>query len=219
VDSVLRRFAAKQRLSSGAGHPLACDDKFGLGPMAGRHKGAVMEWGTVADWVSGLGSISASIIALYLAGSERRARRERERPEVSVEVGEVEDDGWADVTLIVLNPAHKEWQLFKAEMLRPTHGVVATQEDTMIATEPWNPQFSTERRAELAGRSKNLRRTIRSVGSMNAALGGGGPANKIWVRLSVFVGKPPVHLVLRLFLASLEPKPDRFTIDVERTVE
>lgn len=177
-----------------------------------------MDWGSVADWVSGLGSISASMIALYLAGSERRAQRKSERPEISVELTKIEDDGWGTVSLTILNPAHKEWQLFKAEVLRPEYGLVTTQEDTYDNAIAWEPEFSSERRAALAGRSKGLSRTVRSFGSMNGASGGGGPANKIWVNLPVFVGKAPVKFVLRLSFASLEPKPDRFAINVERTI-
>lgn len=33
-----------------------------------------IEWGTVADWVSGIGSLSASIVAIYLARSSQRIR-------------------------------------------------------------------------------------------------------------------------------------------------
>ena len=35
---------------------------------------ADINWGSVADWVSGLGSLSAGIIALYLAGASQRIR-------------------------------------------------------------------------------------------------------------------------------------------------
>lgn len=179
----------------------------------------LMEWGSVADWVSGLGSISASIVALYLAGSERRAQRESERPEVSVELTDVENDGWTTLTLIITNPAHKEWQLLNAEILRPKSGLVTTQEDTLVNDEAaWDLKFSAERRKELACRSKSLRRTVRSIGTLNGASGGGGSANRIWERLPVYVGKAPVHLIMRLSFASLEPRPDRFSIDVERTI-
>jgi hypothetical protein len=33
-----------------------------------------INWGSVADWVSGLGSLSAGIIALYLARASQRIR-------------------------------------------------------------------------------------------------------------------------------------------------
>lgn len=35
---------------------------------------ADIDWGSVADWVSGLGSLSAGIIALYLARASQRIR-------------------------------------------------------------------------------------------------------------------------------------------------
>ncbi len=35
-----------------------------------------IEWGSVADWVSGLGSLAAVIVALYLAGQDRRLNLE-----------------------------------------------------------------------------------------------------------------------------------------------
>lgn len=177
-----------------------------------------MQWGSIADWVSGIGSILASIVALHLAGAQRRAQRRAERPEVSIEVQEVGADGWSMVTLIILNPAHKEWQLIRAEVLRPKGGLVTTVDDTLDDAVAWDPKFSPERRDALARKSKELRRTIRSVGTMNGASAGGGPANKIWERLPVFVGGSPARLTLRLSFLSLEPKPDRFSIDVERSL-
>lgn len=178
-----------------------------------------MDWGSVADWVSGLGSIAASIIALYLAGSERRAQRERERPEISVEVGKVEDDGWSIVTLNILNPAHKEWQLLKVDVLHPKSALITTQEDTLIYTKPWDAKFSAERRNDLASRSKSLRRIIRSVGTMNSTATGSLPANRIWERLPIFFGNNPTDLVLKLHFSSLEPKPDQFSVRIFRTIE
>lgn len=33
---------------------------------------AGIQWGSVADWVSGIGSLSAAVVALYVALSARR---------------------------------------------------------------------------------------------------------------------------------------------------
>jgi hypothetical protein len=35
---------------------------------------AEINWGSVADWVSGLGSLSSGVIALYLARASQRIR-------------------------------------------------------------------------------------------------------------------------------------------------
>jgi hypothetical protein len=177
-----------------------------------------MDWGSVADWVSGVGSISASVVALYLAGSERRASRERERPEISTSISLPGESGWGVVSMNVTNPARKEWQLLRAEILQPEIGRLLRERGAMVpGTKPFEEVFSTERRDECASRSLDLGRTIYSCDAIAGGSTGSGPANSIHERLLVFVGQDPRRMVVRLHFTSLEPRPDRFHKDVVRT--
>ena len=177
-----------------------------------------MEWGSIADWVSGLGSIFASLVAIYLAGSERRAQRQRDRPEISVEVKKVDDDGWVVIDVTVVNSAEKKWELVQAEIIQPSNGLITTDLDACTTDSMGGYAFNKESRQASAAKTKSLGRIIETVGTRRAELYGGGFANKIYQRLHVFLGSAPARLNLRLSLASLEPTPDKFRQDVKRVV-
>ncbi len=175
-----------------------------------------MNWGSVADWVSGVGTISASLVALYLAGSERRAQRQRDRPEISVDVTKVDASGWAQIRFTIQNTSHKQWRFDKAEITQPKAGLLAKESDGMVADKPWDVQFSPERRQNLASRSKAIDRSIQAVGSSRYSPTGDQPTDRMYVTLHIYVGVAPSAVSLRAFFSSLEPSPDKFSVKIER---
>jgi hypothetical protein len=48
---------------------------------------SAVDWGNIADWVSGFGSLAAVLAALYIAGNERRSAERHRRIAENVEFG------------------------------------------------------------------------------------------------------------------------------------
>ncbi len=173
------------------------------------------EIGTAAEWVSGIGSIAASIVALYLAGSERRARKIAERPHINCKVESVDTD-WAELLVSFENPSAKLWRLIAVES-RDRRAAVVGNDDLMIEGE-YGPTISLDRRAEYAKREIALVRDIMPLGSISPSWESHRPGNKAFARLHYRI--PPSARTLRfdLVFQSAEPVPETFRTKVVRAI-
>ena len=175
-----------------------------------------IDWGSVADWVSGLGSIGASIVALHLAGSERRARREADRPHISCDLS-IPSDEWANFSIRLENPSQKQWTLTSIDVAYPSEGVIVTSFEAMI-------EVNHIRRFDPATRDAAARRVLPQnlklspAGTVTSSIGGGGRGDVVWQRHYVRVGTKAVRLRIRLKLESSDPMPERFTVNIERMI-
>ena len=175
-----------------------------------------MEVGSWADWVSGIGSISAAVIALWLSGAERRARRESERPTVNCEI-HGETAGWVSVFIGFDNPSSKKWRCVSATVVRPAGGLVVRNSDTMKEVTIIDREFDVDTRAANAKSTIDLPVMIGAVGSSSGGYGGGGRGNYSWERLQVDC-RSARNFSLRLELESFEPVPDKFAVTIKRPV-
>lgn len=174
-----------------------------------------VQWGSVADWVSGFGSIAASGVALYLSGSERRARRDADRPVISCSLREGGGDGWVWVSISFDNPSPKQWRCTSIEVVKPRSGKIVTQYNATDRSKLANPHFSAVLRDEHARQTLDQMIDIGPVGSSAPTYEGGGRGNYTYRHYyaTKSAGDP---LVLRLRLESLEHVPDRYHVDVVR---
>jgi hypothetical protein len=175
-----------------------------------------LDWGSVADWVSGVGSIVAAGVALYLSGAEHRARRDSERPTASCDMpSEASDEEWVALVLELRNPGSKRWLLTAAELLSPKGGVIVWDQHAIVTDDYGGGVFSAEQRDAHAAVKISLPIELRVSGSLQSW--GSGRLDVAYVRL--LVKRPPgasPALGVRLHLKSLEPVPDSFTIDIRR---
>lgn len=178
---------------------------------------ATLDWGSVADWVSGLGSISASVIALYLAGSDRRARQAAERPHVSFDFDDAHE-GWARFMLRMENPSAKQWTLEAIEVISPGEGALVREIDTVAAESFDDPKLDPALRDKLARRSLTPLLDIMPLGTERGVFGIGGRPNVTRDRFYVSLPSACRRLRLRLRFMSSEPIPERYTVEADRTV-
>lgn len=176
-----------------------------------------VDWGSVADWVSGIGSVSASVIALWLSGADRRARREAERPVVSCRV-EGQAEGWTSLFVGFDNPSSKQWVCIKASAEKPRGSLVVKHSDTLKEVSVVERVFDEATRIENAALSTALNITIGAIGSPPSSWGGSTRGNYTWTRLQVRHGDADI-LQLKLYFESLEPIPDRFDVTIRRKVQ
>lgn len=173
-----------------------------------------LNWGSVADWVSGIGSIGAAVTALYLAGSERRARAIADRPHVKVEVSECNAGGWVSVGLKIENGSRLHWRMTAIQAVRPTDARVVDLSETYRSNEekPWEAPVSDD---EL--RQKNLARRIKcsvevqSAGTPGSASNDYRPRDTAYYTFLVNMPSRARALKLKLHFSSLEPIANDFT--------
>ncbi|USU08835.1 hypothetical protein NF700_17550 [Sphingomonadaceae bacterium OTU29MARTA1] len=177
---------------------------------------ATVDWGSVADWVSGIGSVSASVIALWLSGADRRARREAERPIVSCRV-EAKADGWTSLFVGFDNPSSKQWLCVKASATKPRGSLVVKHSDTLKEVSVIEHIFDEDTRIANAAPSTTLDITIGAIGSSPPSWGSSTRGNYAWTRLQVRHGDADAFN-LKLYFESLEPIPDRFSVTIKRKV-
>lgn len=173
-----------------------------------------IEVGSWADWVSGIGSISAAVIALWLSGAERRARRDADRPTVSCEIHEPAE-GWLNLFLEFDNPSSKKWRCVGATVSHPRDGLVVRQRDTKKKVDVSRSEFDEDTRAENAKRTIKLRADIGPFGSQAPSYAGGGRGDYTWERLQLECGTAK-RFTLHLSFESYEPIPDKFVLTIKR---
>lgn len=178
---------------------------------------AGVDWGSVADWVSGVGSIGASVLALWLSGADRRARREAERPVVSCSVTG-STDGWVSLTVGFDNPSSKQWRCTAATVVAPKDGMVVKDSDTLREVDVTEHVFDAATRDRNAKRTIPIGVSIGAIGSAAPSWQGGGRGNYAWTRLQTRHGGAKLFR-LRLDIESLDPTPDRFHVVITRTVD
>lgn len=174
-----------------------------------------LDWGSVADWVSGIGSIGASVVALWLASNQKRALREADRPLVSCKLERGGGKGWVEVFLSFDNPSSKQWRCVKAEVLRPRHGLIVDQYDAR--DEKGDNPFSEAARDANAAQTLDLDIEIGPIGSAAPAWRGGGRGNFTYRRFYA-KGSKGTAFRLRVTLESNEPVPDRFQTVISREI-
>lgn len=174
-----------------------------------------VNWGSVADWVSGFGSIAASGVALYLAGSDRRARRDADRPVVSCSLEGGGGDGWTVLRIGFDNPSSKQWQCVSAQILKPSSGKIVGEYEALDHEIFDGPSFSERLRDEHAREKLDLEIDIGPVGSHAPSYKGGGRGNYTYRRFYATKAEGQT-IKIRLSFASLEPSPDRFAVDIVR---
>lgn len=179
---------------------------------------AAINWGSVADWVSGIGSISASGVALYLAGAEGRARREAERPIINVHLPDPLAPGWNSLRIDFENPGAKAWRATAIEIVEPSGGKVVGREKA-IRTDGYGGAASDDSLRD-AHAAKRIDRSVSltRIGVHKSMGLGGGPGNFAMDHILVSLPDSARRVRLRVEMVSLEPVPDRFTTVIVRAV-
>lgn len=181
-----------------------------------------MEIGSIADWVSGIGSIGAAITALYLAGSERRARAIADRPGIKVDVSGLASDGWLSIEIRLENRSALHWQMTAIEAVTPKSAELAHSSAGYVqdGEKSWEPSVLDE---EL--RRKSLARKIRtkvqlhSVGTPGGASNHNLPRDAAFVSYQLHLPQAARTLKLKLHFSSMEPIANDFTQLVVRELD
>jgi hypothetical protein len=181
-----------------------------------------MEVGSIADWVSGIGSIGAAVTALYLAGSERRARAIADRPGINVQVSGIGPDGWLTVQIRLENRSTFHWQMTAVEAVKPRLAKITLTSAGYIANEekPWEPGILDEelQRNSLA-RKITTAIQVASVGTPGGASNNHKPRDAAAVTYLVNLPRRASTLKLKLHFSSSEPIANDFTQAVVRKLD
>jgi hypothetical protein len=174
---------------------------------------AGVDWGSVADWVSGLGSISAVITALYLSGAERRARRRDERPEIICDLDDSSPESrWVSMQIILNNSSRKAWRTTTIEVLSPKGGRVISADDIRNSSDAYGDVVDDlALRDANAARVSPFRREVASFGVPGPSWSPGSRGDRSHGWIHVQLPLRARHIELRLHLESLEPRPYRFS--------
>jgi len=180
---------------------------------------ASANWGSIADWVSGAGSIGAAITALYLAGSERRARTLAERPHIKVELPDSATDGWLSVQLTIENRASLHWRMTGIQAVWPRNAKVVLSADTYRKNEdaPWDgPIFDEDLREKNLARKIGCRVVVHSAGTPGGASNNHQPRDIARETFLVHLPSKARKLKLKLHFSSLEPISNEFCQSIVR---
>lgn len=175
-----------------------------------------IEVGSLADWASAVGSFVAVITALYLSGSERRAARAAQRPEITLEdIPGPDATGWTQVNLIVSNHSNKHWVTRRLAVLRPRGARIVETSKCYDDSTAWDPKFDANLRDQRAKPLIDLQRRLRPAGSIMMEQ----HADRCYVPLYLKIDQNCELLRLQITLESLEPVPDNHKVIVVRTLE
>ena len=166
-----------------------------------------LENGSLADWASAAGSFMAVVTALYLAGSERRAIKAAQRPELAIENVSIPDErGWTQVCVKVTNHSTKDWEIDFVKVISPRTAIIVDNADCLTGDGGPNPEFDSGKRDANAKRKIKNRMRLSPAGSFVAGRSG----DKSWLTFHVKVAPGSRWLKLQFAFASLEPLPDHF---------
>lgn len=177
-----------------------------------------LDWGSVADWASGIGSIVAAMTALHLAGAERRARTLADRPHANVHISECDSDEWVSVELKIENRSRLHWCMTAIEAVKPKDTKLVHPSNTFRQNEvPWEPPIPDD---EL--RQKNLARIIKSrikvdsIGTSGSDFNGHVPRDRACETFLLNIPSRAKNIKLRLHFSSSEAVAKDFTLSVIR---
>lgn len=168
-----------------------------------------MELGTYADWASAIGSISASVVALYLAGSEKRAAKEAQRPQVLCDVDQRTGSA-SRVRISIYNPSPKPWRITSIEAIRPKGGGIISEALCYRRDSGGNAIGIDDHVLKLAGSRIDMSFDV-DAAAVDKSNGNAG--------IILLYRRPPAHfgeMWLKVSLCSLEAIPDRFSEIVVR---
>lgn len=172
-----------------------------------------MDTGSLADWASAAGSFGAVVTALYLAGSERRAARAAQRPELAIDdISQPDEDGWVTFRMVTTNHSTKEWTTRAITVLRPRGARIVEQSDCLDRTVGWDAKFDPTLRDKHASRRIQAKIRVRPSGEMH----GGQAGDRSYRTFFVQTGGDADRLRLRIAFESFEPIADRYNVVVVR---
>lgn len=181
-----------------------------------------LDWGSVADWASGIGSMVAAMIALYLAGAERRARALADRPHVNVHILERDSDEWVTVNLKIENQSKMHWSMTAIEAVKPKDAKLVHPKDTFRQNDevPWEPPVpDDELRKKHLSRIVNSRLNVDSVGILGSAFKDRRPSDRADETFLLNLPSKAKNIKLRLHFSSSEAVAKDFTQLVIRKLD
>lgn len=149
------------------------------------------------------------VTALVLSASDRRARREAERPEISCGIArDPELEPWLQFEITLDNPSRKYWAVERVEAVSPPGLLLARADDVVTSNTFGTLLYDRERFASAAATRIRMSLTVSPfTAPTGEAFRTAGRANG-----SFFIRRPPngSEVQVRLHIASRGPRPDRY---------
>lgn len=177
-----------------------------------------VNWGSVADWVSGVGSLVAAGVALYLSGADRRARRDAERPLVEVELHGTSTSEWLTLRVHLHNFSQKSWKLISARAIRPKGAKLVLQSNRYSHDDGGSVIPDEAKQATYLSTKIKCHSSVKPMGSRSNSWSPGVPGDQAYEAIDIQLNGRVGPIAVELGFESLEAQPDTFFRVVQRRI-